>query len=51
MDKELQNLSFFKDIFKSSLEGILVVNADAILVKANPAAKNSLVLIKETLST
>jgi hypothetical protein len=46
MDKGLQGLAFFLDIFKPSVEGILVVNADGILMKANPVVKNSLVIRK-----
>jgi PAS domain S-box-containing protein len=39
MDKGLQGLAFFQDIFKSSVEGILVVDADGIIIKANPASE------------
>ncbi|MCL5129287.1 PAS domain-containing sensor histidine kinase [Algibacter sp. L4_22] len=39
MDKELQGLEFFQDIFQSSVEGILVVDSDGIIIKANPASE------------
>tara|TARA_R110000868_G_scaffold257374_3_gene514477 strand:+ start:1431 stop:3074 length:1644 start_codon:yes stop_codon:yes gene_type:complete len=39
MDKELQGLEFFQGIFQSAVEGILVVDADGIIIKANPASE------------
>ncbi|WP_159023785.1 PAS domain-containing sensor histidine kinase [Formosa sp. L2A11] len=39
MDKGLQGLAFFQGIFQSSVEGILVVDADGIIIKANPASE------------
>lgn len=39
MDRELQGLKFFQGVFQSSLEGILVVDIDGIIIKANPASE------------
>ncbi|MBQ0787801.1 MAG: PAS domain S-box protein [Oceanihabitans sp.] len=39
MDTGLQGLAFFQGIFQYSVEGILVVDADGIIIKANPASE------------
>ena len=39
METLLQDLNIFKSIFKSSLEGILVVDDNGIIIKANPACE------------
>lgn len=35
MSKELQDIALFQGIFQSSVEGILVVGADGVIIKAN----------------
>lgn len=39
MNKDLQDIELFQGIFQSSVEGILVVSADGIIIKANPASE------------
>ncbi|WP_452228081.1 PAS domain-containing sensor histidine kinase [Lacinutrix sp. MEBiC02404] len=39
MNKKLQDTDLFKSIFQSSVEGILVVDADGFIIKANPASE------------
>ena len=39
MGKELQDIDLFQSIFQSSVEGILVVDVDGIIIKANPASE------------
>lgn len=39
MSKELQDIELFQGIFQSSVEGILVVGANGIIIKANPASE------------
>lgn len=37
MNKKIEDIDIFQSMFKSSMEGILVVDADGIIIKANPA--------------
>ncbi|EPR72343.1 sensor histidine kinase [Winogradskyella psychrotolerans RS-3] len=39
MSKELQDIELFQGIFQSSVEGIIVVDANGIIIKANPASE------------
>lgn len=40
MSKHLQEIELFQGIFQSCVEGILVVDADGIIIKANPASEH-----------
>jgi PAS domain S-box-containing protein len=37
---DLQDIDLFKSIFQSSSEGIIVVDLDGIIIKANSASEN-----------
>ncbi|TXD48629.1 PAS domain-containing sensor histidine kinase [Polaribacter sp. IC073] len=39
MSNQLQDIDLFKSIFQSSVEGILVVDVEGIIIKANPASE------------
>jgi PAS domain S-box-containing protein len=38
--RDLQDIDLFKNIFQSSLEGIIVLDLEGIIMKANSASEN-----------
>ena len=39
MIDELKDIDLYKNIFQSSVEGVLVVNADGFIINTNPASE------------